>query len=175
MRSDAELVKAVRGGDRSAYADLVTRYERPVRAEALRVLRDLDAAQEVAQEALVKAYEKLPSLRNGRAFGAWVLRIARNEALRAARRESRTVPLDELKETGTRTGVEPRFDGMAEKLLAAVTRLPEHERVVILLKHFDGHSAQEIAGITGRPVGTVTKQMSRAYARLRKMLKETEL
>lgn len=174
MRSDAELVKAVLGGERSAYADLVRRYERPVRAEALRVLRDLDAAQDVAQEALVKAYEKLPSLRNGRAFGAWVLRIARNEAFRAARRESRTLPLDQLKETRTRTGIEPGFDGTVEKLLHAVTRLPEHERVVVLLKHFDGRSAQEIAGITGRPVGTVTKQMSRAYARLRKMLEDLQ-
>lgn len=55
----------------------------------------------------------------------------------------------------------------AEDLLEAVARLPDHERVVVGLRYFDGHAVNDIAAITGRPVGTVTKQLSRAIKRLR--------
>jgi RNA polymerase sigma-70 factor (ECF subfamily) len=58
-------------------------------------------------------------------------------------------------------------------LLRLVCRLPQHERVVVALRHFDGHSVHEIADMTRRPVGTVTKQLSRAHQRLRHWLEET--
>ena len=54
-----------------------------------------------------------------------------------------------------------------EHLLTLVGRLPDHERVLVGLRFFDGHSLAEVATITGRPLGTVTKQLSRAIARLR--------
>ncbi|KPJ57820.1 MAG: hypothetical protein AMS16_00675 [Planctomycetes bacterium DG_58] len=57
-------------------------------------------------------------------------------------------------------------------LLDRVMRLPEHERTVTMLHHFDGHSVQAVADMTGRPLGTVTKQLSRAYERLRRTIKE---
>ena len=63
------------------------------------------------------------------------------------------------------------LDDEASELLEAVMDLREHERNVILLRHVDGHSVRAIATLTGRSVGTVTKQLSRAYARLRKKLK----
>jgi len=59
-------------------------------------------------------------------------------------------------------------------LLAAVMRLPERERQVVTLRYFDGHSVQAVAEITGRPLGTVTRQLSRAYARLWERLKDLE-
>ena len=90
MNSDSELVNAVLDGEREAYAVLVARYERAVRATALAVLRDHHAAQDVAQEAFVSAYEKLGRLRKPATFGGWVIAIARNTALTAGRRRSRT-------------------------------------------------------------------------------------
>jgi DNA-directed RNA polymerase specialized sigma24 family protein len=57
-------------------------------------------------------------------------------------------------------------------LLEAVMRLPDHERNAVLLCHFQGHSVRDAAALTGRTVGTVTKQLSRAYARLRAALKD---
>ena len=62
-----------------------------------------------------------------------------------------------------------------QHLLAAVAGLPEHERVVVVLHYVEGHSAQTIAEMTGRPLGTVTKQLSRAVGRLRQSLSEAEL
>jgi RNA polymerase sigma-70 factor (ECF subfamily) len=66
-----------------------------------------------------------------------------------------------------------RIDEPNRKLLDAVMRLPKHERVVIMLRYFDDHSTKTISEITGRPIGTVTTQLSRAHARLHKWLKES--
>ena len=60
-----------------------------------------------------------------------------------------------------------RLDTDSEFLLAALMALPERERRLLMLRHFGGHSVAEIGQIVGRPVGTVTKQLSRGYARLR--------
>ncbi len=170
MKSDAALVKAASDGDRSAFGTLVQRYECAVRAVATHVLRDGHAAEDVAQDAFVIAYQKLPALRDGGAFGAWIVTIARREALRRLRRRAATVPLD-----SAGPAPEARREGQtSERLLAAVTRLPDRERHVVMLKHFNGLSVRDIARVTGRPAGTVTKQISRAYARLRKFLEDLE-
>lgn len=174
VQSDADIVKAVVNGDRAAYAKLVERYEHSVRAVATRILGDVHAAEDAAQEAFVKAYEKLGSLRKGSAFGGWLLKIARNEALTIVRRRSynrEKVNLDEL-HVPSRDG---QLDDESQILLKAVTKLPKHERNVIMLRHFTGHTIRDISEITGRSVGTITKQLSRAHARLRRQLKELEL
>lgn len=66
-----------------------------------------------------------------------------------------------------------RIDESNRKLLNAVIRLPKHERVVIMLRYFDNHSTKTISEMTGRPIGTVTMQLSRAHARLHEWLKES--
>jgi RNA polymerase sigma-70 factor (ECF subfamily) len=60
------------------------------------------------------------------------------------------------------------------RVLAAVLRLPKHEQLALTLYYFEGHSVKAVSQITGQPVGTVTMQLSRARARLRRMLKETD-
>ena len=66
------------------------------------------------------------------------------------------------------------LDQVSETLLAAIARLPEREKIVVMLKYFDGHSVTEIAEMIGRPIGTITVQLSRARKRLRSWLKEFE-
>ena len=173
MVPDAELVKAVVAGDRRMFAELVERYERAVRGVAMNVLADHHAAQDATQEAFVVAYRKVGSLRNGRAFGPWLLRIAHREAVRMARQRPKAVQLETLADfpAGERDG---RLDEASRRLLGEVMRLPEHERDVLMHKHFGGHGVRSIAEMTGRPVGTITKQLSRAYDRLRRRLKDVE-
>ena len=173
VESDAELVEAVVAGDRAAYATLVGRYEKAVRAVATHVLGDYHAAEDVAQDAFVIAYEKLSTLRDASVFGTWIRRIARHRALRAARKASRSEPLVRDAEP-TAESRDGRLDDRSRMLLDAVARLPEHEQRVVTLRYFDGHSVQDIAHMTGRPVGTITKQLSRAQARLRNQLKGDE-
>lgn len=171
MRSDSELTEGVLGGEPAAFAELVRRHERAVYGVALAVLGDHHTAEDAAQETFVMAYEKLGSLRNGSAFGAWVLRIARRHATRLARRRPRfqTIEATDPESAGGRDG---QLDEELQGLLRALVELPPHEQRVLTLKHFDGYGVQAIAQITGRPVGTITKQLSRAYARLRDRLGE---
>src|SRR5262249_57094256 len=88
-RADEEIVRAVLRGDREAFALLVSRHERAVWATAWRVLRDNHAAADAGQEAFLQAFRRLGDLRRPEQFGVWVLRIARREAIRLARRRGR--------------------------------------------------------------------------------------
>jgi RNA polymerase sigma-70 factor (ECF subfamily) len=174
MQADAEIVGAVLRGDREAFAALVSRYERAVWATAWRVLRDDHAAADAAQEAFLQAFHRLGDLRRPEQFGVWLLRIARRESIRLARKRahdpSRSLELAGVQMAlGRECGNVPAsdFSADAEDLLAAVATLPEHERLVIVLRYVDGRSVAEIAAALGRPVGTVTKQLSRAIDRLK--------
>jgi RNA polymerase sigma-70 factor, ECF subfamily len=176
MHSDEELVRATRLGHRDAFASLVGRYERVVWVTARRILGDDDAVADAAQEAFLQAYRRLHALREPSLFAGWLLRIARREASRMARLRSRhpTLSLDECdNERPSRPdGPEGPFSADSEELLAAIADLPDHERSVVVLRYVDGRSVAEIAAACGRPVGTVTKQLSRALERLRLTLTE---
>lgn len=172
MKSDAELVALVLQGDRQTYTALFHRHERSVLAVALAVLGDYHLAQDVVQEAFVTAYEKLACLRTPQSFGAWVRKIARRKALDMAQNRKSLTATESLE-----SPVDPSRNGYPDKaqqeLLTAVLRLPKHEQVVLTLRYFEGHSVAAVSEITGRPVGTVTMQLSRARTRLRRWLKET--
>jgi RNA polymerase sigma-70 factor (ECF subfamily) len=168
VRSDGEVVNAVLGGDRKAFAILVKRYERSVRAIGMCVLRDRHLAQDAAQDAFVKAYQKLGSLRKAHSFGSWLMKISHRCALDIVpQRRERALPEGDFVEAGP-VGL---LDDEKERLLAAVMRLRESERQVVMLRYFDGYSVKEVAGIAGRSVGTVTKQLSRAHRHLKVLLK----
>ncbi|HEX5444634.1 MAG TPA: sigma-70 family RNA polymerase sigma factor [Pirellulales bacterium] len=171
MQSDRDLVHAVCAGDPQAYAELVRRHQRAVVATAWRITGGYHAAQDVAQEAFVSAYRKLDSLREGAAFGGWILKITQRLAWRAHRR---TPQLAQLREGDEPVGREdrPPFDDALHDVAMAVAQLPEQERTVVSLRYFEGHSVGAVAEITGRPLGTVTKQLSRAHRRLRAWLAE---
>lgn len=171
MQTDAEMVATVLAGRRDAYAELVHRYERAAHAAAMAVLRDHHAAQDVCQEAFVAAYRSLTTLRDTASFGSWVVRIARNRALTAIRRRTPEQSLDDSPCVAA-PGDNGRLDERAGRLLAAVMELPEHERTVVMLKYFAGHSLESISQMTGVPVGTVGAQLHRARNRLRGMLEE---
>ena len=173
MPSDAELVEAVFRGEESAFTELVRRYERAVRAAGLGVLRDYHAAEDAAQEAFVKAYAKLGGLRKTTAFGPWVLKIARRCALDAAQQKSKqAVPASPINMAGE--SGDGQLDGDKQQLLAAMLRLPRVEKEVVMLRYFAGNSVRDVASMAGRSVGTVTKQLSRAHRRLRKILSQVE-
>jgi RNA polymerase sigma-70 factor (ECF subfamily) len=185
VRPDGEIVTAVLDGDRSAYAQLVRRYERAVRATTWRVLRDRHLADDAAQEAFVAAYESLGKLRDPSAFGAWLLVIARQRALRIAKNRKRhregeapAGPTIASYATNGSAGASPSqqiaIDDQSDVVLEAISTLPEHERVVVMLRYFEDHDVQTIAMILNRPIGTITKQLSRAHERLRLRLRGEE-
>jgi len=171
MEPDAEIISAVLNGQPERFRVLVRRYERATLGTALAVLGDFHAAEDAAQNAFLMAYQNLDSLRKRDAFGAWVLKIARREALRMARARPHTAEA-ELNESSARFGqhgTDP-LSQQRRELLEAVMKLPEHERRTVMLYYFDGHTAPEIARINDLSVGTVTKRLSRARNRLRERM-----
>ena len=173
VRTDTELVQAVLDGEKQAFAVLVKRYERPVRAVALDVLGDYHSAADVSQEAFVCAYEKLAGLRKPEAFGHWLMKIAYRYALDSARQKLKEPRLERKADTFVENP-DGQLDEEKQRLLAAVVKLPRSEKQVIMLRYLGDNSVKDVADIVGRSVGTVTKQLSRAHKRLRKMLERSE-
>ena len=157
------------GGDRTAFAALIGRHERTVWATAWRVVRDGHAADDATQEAFLVAFRRLRSVRDPARFAGWICRVARREATNIARRRAREPDARVVETADARAG--PGLSAGSEALLAAVAALPDHERVVVVRHYIDGEAVSTIAAACGRPVGTVTKQLSRAIARLKTTLK----
>jgi len=173
MRTDAELVNDVLSGEKDLFAVLVKRYERPVRAVALDVLGDYHSATDVSQDAFVKAYEHLAGLRKPDAFGTWLMKIAHRCALDSVRRRPKETRL-EIKIAAAIENPNGRLDEDKQRLLAAVVKLPGSGKQVVMLRYFGDNSVNDVANLLGRSVGTVTKQLSRARIRLRKILERSE-
>lgn len=170
--SDAELVGKAKNGDVPAFERIVLRYERSVRSVAWVYLRNSNACDDATQETFIAAYRSLSGLKETEKFGPWLMQIARRTSQRLSKRANfprdHSIPIEEI--------VEPRavISDRQMELLECIERLPENERLVIAMRFFDGHSSQEIADVTERPLGSVTKQLSRAYERLRNWLTQTE-
>ena len=170
-RPDEHFIREVLAGRRDAYAELVRRYEGQVHAAAWAILRDHQAAEDVTQESFLKAYTKLAALRTAGGFGPWLLAIVRRTATDRVRGQRHLVLVPDLPDRPSldaATGAEED----AAIVLSAIAQIPDREQQVVLHRYFDGLAVAEIAARLGCPVGTVTKQLSRAVARLRDHLQE---
>ncbi len=176
---DAGVVAAVLDGDREGFRVLVERESTAVIRACYRILGDQHEAEDVAQEAFVIAYRSLASWRGEGPFGAWLTRIAIRLAVRAASRR-RTVawaqPTDDhAVDSGNAIGIAAAVDPEREALRAeraaaarrAVAALDEPYREVVALRFFGERSLDEIATLTGRPLGTVKTHLRRGLLRLR--------
>lgn len=173
MQSDAKLVKTVLHGNKEAFAILVRRYEQTLRGIAMQVRCDREFAADVSQQTFMTAYEKLHTLRNSAAFGVWIMRIARRYAIESVKRRSEPLPPPKrpANNSGKHNGT---LDEEKQQLLSFVMKLPEQERQVVMLRYFADNKVREVAAVTGRPIGTITKQLSRAHQRLRVLLQESK-
>ena len=172
---DEDLVLRVQQGDKSAFDLLVIKYQHKIIQLVNRYVKDPSEAQDVAQEAFLKAYRALGNFRGDAAFYTWLYRIAINTAknyLVSRSRRSANYQVDiqdaEVFENA------PQLQGMEtpERLLlnqeiidtikAAIDKLPEDMRTAIMLREFEGMSYEEIAVAMDCPVGTVRSRIFRA-------------
>lgn len=182
--NDQELVRRVQAGDQSAFNLLVLKYQHRVLKLVGRFVNDAAEAEDVAQEAFLKAYRALPSFRGDSAFYTWLYRIAINtakNALVANRRRPVDFDLDlqdpeqferqaRLKEADTPEGV-LLTDEIREVVEKAMEQLPEDLRTAIVLRELEGLSYEEIAEAMDCPVGTVRSRIFRAREAIDKKLK----
>jgi len=181
---DVALVERVRGGDVSAYDELVRKYERQVFRIAQHITQNREDAEDVMQDAFLKAYEKLDQFQGNSKFYTWLVRIAVNESLMRLRkrRSGRMVSLDE--DVETEEGSVPRdladWDPdpeqnysqteLADILRKTIQGLPPGFRVVFTLRDVDGLSTEETAETLGLSVPAVKSRLLRARLQLRERL-----
>jgi RNA polymerase sigma-70 factor (ECF subfamily) len=189
---DAALLERASHGDIVAYEALVRMHQELAFRTAYLITRSAPDAEDVAQEAFVKAYRALPRARPGAPFRPWLLRIVANQARnrvrwRERRREVRGIgaPVERLDDGGGEPGrpdpVDPRGtpeDAVIalerrETLLAAVSRLGDDDRLVIGYRYLLELSEAETADVLAVPRGTVKSRLSRALGRLRAHLEAT--
>jgi RNA polymerase sigma-70 factor (ECF subfamily) len=175
--SDRDLVLRVRGGDAEAFGDLVQRYQNSVYNVCYRLLGEPGAAQDQAQEAFIRAYNRLDRYDDARPFGPWIRRVAANLCLNQMARPTRpSVSLDdERDEPHVPLAADPADEReqaeTALALRAAINALPAHYRAVIELRHFQELSYAEIAAEMDLPVSDVKSYLFRARKLLARELR----
>ena len=174
---EAELVARARDGDHDAYAQLVREHEEIVFRVAYLVVHSAADAEDVAQEAFVKAYRALGRFRAGSPFRPWLLRIVGNEARnhrraagRRAHHQQRAAVLEPVTSPAPDDEVQERES--RRRLLAALERLPEGERAALAGRYLAGLTDAETAAALGIPRATVKMRAWRGLNRLRGELGE---
>ncbi len=186
--ADLQLVERVQAGDREAFSLLVVKYQRKLLRLVMRFVRDAAEAEDVTQEAFVKAYRALPNFRGESAFYTWLYRIGVNTAKNWLVTNGRRMPTvtDVIDEDGesVEDGGLLRDDETPEQILlskeigvtvnAAMDALPEDLRAAISLREIEGLSYEEIALVMDCPIGTGRSRIFRARdaiaAKLRPLL-----
>ncbi|MEU4536612.1 sigma-70 family RNA polymerase sigma factor [Streptosporangium sp. NPDC023825] len=168
---DDEAITRSLAGDLDAYEVLVTRYSALAHRTAA-MLGAADEAEDVVQEAFVKAHRHLASFRRDAHFRPWLLRIVANETHNLTRSRGRRDRLAaRLTDAVPEPGEGPEEAAVAtdrrERLLDAVRTLPERERETVVCRYFLQLSEAETAQVLDLPVGTVKSRTSRGLARLR--------
>ena len=174
--SDRQLVDAVVTGDGDAFRVLVERESRAVIGRCRRVLGDEAEAEDVAQEAFMTAYRSMATFRGDGSFGAWVSRIAVRQAVARLATRRAAIPIDpgtvEQQAPWTAISDDPEARSLEEEyrrdVQAAIAALPADQRTVVALRFYRDLTLDEIARVTGTPVGTVKSRLHRALVALRK-------
>jgi RNA polymerase sigma-70 factor (ECF subfamily) len=180
---DPTLALAARQGSDEAFRLLVERWQRPVFALIVRLVRDAAAAEDLAQETFLKAHRALAAYDPERRFGSWLLRIAHNAAIDALRRRHPEVsPLLHQRDDGAEEEMEvvddrtptPEASALGRDLGRALQRalgeLRAEHREALLLRFQEGLTYDEIAEVLGIPLGTVKTFIFRARQELARRL-----
>jgi RNA polymerase sigma-70 factor (ECF subfamily) len=181
--NDAAEVEKARSGDEGAFQALVERHSRTLFRLAYRMTGNEQDAEDVVQEALLKAYRRLDQFDNRSSFGSWLYRIAANCAYDTMRaRARRDVPLEAVDAEAEEPVMErvASEDPAPDRLLisaevkqrvnVAMSRLSERERAAFVLRHFEGFTTQEIGSALGLDTGAAKHSVFRAVRKLREAL-----
>jgi len=184
--SDLALVRRVQRGEKGAFDALVMKYQHKVVKLVMRYVRSISEAEDIAQEAFIKAYRALPQFRGDSAFYTWLYRIAINTAKNAVAARDRSPivydldlqnPDESYEAQGRLADTEtPEALALTEEIRgivnSAMDALPEDLRTAIMLRELEGLSYEEIAASMDCPVGTVRSRIFRAREAIDRRLRE---
>ncbi len=185
--SDQEIVALAKEGREAAYRELIRRYERPVFSLILRMVRDRQLAEDLAQETFIKALNAIATYKPEYKFSSWIFKIANNAAIdQLRRREVDTLSIDgapnatsadDIEATALQVGdkgetplAELEARELGTHIERAIAQLRPEYRSCIMLRHVEGLAYEEIAQLLDLPLGTVKTYIHRARHELRDML-----
>ncbi len=186
---DRELATLAAKGREGAFRELLSRYERPVFSLVYRMVRDRTLAEDLAQEAFIRAFNAISTYKTSYKFSNWIFKIANNHTIDYLRkRKLETVSIHGSPHASTpeeaeqsRLVIESRDETpqdyvehreLGGQIESAIGELREEYRTVILLRHVEGYAYEEIAEIMDLPLGTVKTYLHRARAELKERLSE---
>jgi RNA polymerase sigma-70 factor, ECF subfamily len=171
---EAQAIAAVKRGDRSAYDYVVGRYTKRVISIAWNIVRNAADAEDLAQEAFVKAFQSIDRFQSGEPFGPWIYRIVTNLALDVVkhRKKFREEELTDTQPASRRDNAElPAMTSeIGRRIDAALESLPEMQRIVARLFLVEEFEHAQIAGMMALSEGTVRSHLSLARKKLREQL-----
>ncbi len=183
--SDIELVKLAINGDENAYAEIMNRYRKKVEVIVLKIVKQKSEVEDLVQEIFTKAFTSISTFKSEFSFSTWLYKIATNHCIDFVRkRKISTFSLDEdyeLEEDTIQREIpdwsltpdRELFEKQRNEIIhQAINSLPEHYRKVIIMRHFEDKSYEEIAKELKLPIGTVKVHIFRARELLYKKLKD---
>jgi len=182
---DEELMQKIKKGDAEAFDILVRRWENRLFNTIYRITGDFETSRDLRQEVFLRVYQSAKGYRSDGHFGTWLYRIAINCSINELRKRKRrqTLPLS-MSEFGEEQTLQDALlddspgpdeviqqSELSEHIRDALRRLPDEQRVVIVLRHYEGLKFQQIASILNCPLGTVKSRMHHGLEQLRAKLK----
>lgn len=171
--TDLELVNQSKNGDTEAFSELVRRHQHVVFNVAYRFMRESSLAEDMAQEAFLKAYRLLKGFRGDCSFSTWMYRVTCSVCLTELNRRKRRNEVEQELQHHTETSEEPAENpDMPEMIRRCVNRLPDRYVQIITLYYLKGISYEEIAQVMNIPMGTLKTWMFRARKQLRGVVEQ---
>jgi RNA polymerase sigma-70 factor (ECF subfamily) len=168
---DLSLVRRTVRGDRGAFGALVDRYQKPIYNVALRIVKNPEDAEDIAQTVFMKAYQKLDGFDERYRFFSWIYRIAINESLNFSTRRRSFEALEPSMQSAVDSPEEETIKlDKEERVGDAILELEPEDRAIVILKHFQGFSYAEIGFILNIPEKTVKSRLYTARQRLKDVL-----
>lgn len=181
VESDEALLKAVKNGDCESFNPLIERYKLPLYKVMYRMVLNRDDAEDLVEEAFIKAYRSIKRFDTDRPFYSWLRRIAVNNAINFLKKERRnlTEPLEFVEKSLSNGRNNPvamtEQKMMKERINEAMGRLPKEFRIIMSLKVEKDLSYDEISRALKIPKGTVMSRLARARQKLRHILNEMKV
>lgn len=184
--SDEELVEKIKKGDIDAYEEIIKKYENKVCGIIYHMIKNQNDVEDLVQEVFIKVYKNLSKFKGDSSLYTWIYKITVNLCLDEVKKRKNIIYLDEKLEvedgelerelpSSDKTQVELYEEKeLKEKLHKCIGKLPEKQRVMIVLRDIKGFSYEEISEITSVKLGTVKSQINRARLKLKELLDKEE-
>jgi RNA polymerase sigma-70 factor (ECF subfamily) len=172
MKTDLQLIQDVKSGAKQSFEVLMQRHEKFLMKVVVRMTRDMDAAEDIVQDAFIKAYKRLHIFEGRSSFRSWLYQIAVNTARNRFRKHSRETLGAETADAAVPSEVENKMIALDIRaiLQGEIERLPDRQKTAITLRIFEDLSFKEIAEIMGCPYDTAKANYRHALLKLKERL-----